>query len=181
MILPKIAVGESRAMSSCITKYGTMVWSITRNYINDVTEAEDLVQEIFTEVWKKAGTFNPAIAAESTFIGLIARRRSIDFLRRKNRRPEFEPLDVAKSLIQPTMDESSAICDADAVKSSLAQLPSDTRHLFQLFFENGLTHPEIAEKTGLPLGTVKTRLRRGLISIREHLQGIGNPNTHSAS
>ncbi len=181
MILPKIAAGESHAMSACITKYGTMVWSITKNYIHDVTEAEDLVQEIFTEVWKKAGTFNPAMAAESTFIGLIARRRSVDFLRRKNRRPEFEQLEVAKSLIQPMTDESSVSCDPDAVQSSLASLPSETRHLFQLFFENGLTHPEIAEKTGLPLGTVKTRLRRGLISIREHLQAIGNPNSHSAS
>ncbi len=179
--MPRVAAGESRAMSSCVTKYGNMVWSITRNYINDVTEAEDLVQEIFTEVWKKAGIFNPAIAAESTFIGLIARRRSIDFLRRKNRRPEFDQLDVAKSIVQPITYESSAVCDTDTIQSSLASLPSETRYLFQLFFENGLTHPEIAAKTGLPLGTIKTRLRRGLISIREHLQEIVNPNTHSAS
>lgn len=180
-ILPRVAAGEARAMNLCITQYGGIVWSIAKRYIKDASEAEDLVQEVFTEIWKKAASFDPAIASESTFVGLIARRRAIDFLRRQGRQPGFEPLDAAESLPHPTTEVSSVQCDPETVKSSLANLPSDLRQLFHLFFEDGFTHPEIAERTGLPLGTVKTRLRRGLITLREQLQRIGISNGQAAS
>jgi RNA polymerase sigma-70 factor (ECF subfamily) len=132
------------------------------------------VQEVFTEIWKKAGSFDPNVASETTYIGLIARRRAIDCLRRQGRQPGFETLDAAESI--PTTDEviSSATCDPETIRSAVATLPDDTRQLFKLFFDDGFTHPEIAEKTGLPLGTVKTRLRRGLISLREHLLRQGS-------
>ncbi len=180
-ILPQVAAGEARAMNECITRYGSIVWAIARRYIKDQAEAEDLVQEVFTEVWKKSASFNPAIASESTFIGLIARRRAIDFLRRSGRRPDFEPLSAAESLPQPTSQSHSVTCDPETVRSTLANLPPDTRQLFHLFFEDGFTHPEIAEKTGLPLGTIKTRLRRGLITLRDQLQRLGTTNHQSAS
>lgn len=163
-------------MDECITRYGPVVWAIARRYINDASEAEDLVQEVFTEIWKKAASFDAGIASESTFVGMIARRRAIDFLRRIGRRPGFEELDAAASFAQPAADASSVVCDPEAVRSSLAGLPEDTRQLFHLFFDDGFTHPEIAEKTGLPLGTVKTRLRRGLITLREQLQRVVSPN-----
>lgn len=180
-ILPRVAAGEARAMEECITRYGSVVWAIARRYINDSSEAEDLVQEVFTEIWKKSSTFDPAIASESTFVGMIARRRAIDHLRKVGRRPGFETLDAVASLPQPSADQSSAVCDSEAVKSSLANLPDDTRHLFHLFFEDGFTHPEIADKTGLPLGTVKTRLRRGLITLREQLLRVGRSSKEEAS
>ncbi len=179
--LAQVAAGEARAMNRCIDQHGGLVWAIARRYLKDGSEAEDLVQEVFTEVWKKAASFDPALASESTFIGLIARRRAIDFLRRLGRRPDFEPLSAAESLPQPTSGTPSIICDPETVKSSLATLPPDTRQLFHLFFEDGFTHPEIAEKTGLPLGTVKTRLRRGLITLKEHLRRLGTSNPQSAS
>ena len=181
-ILPLVAAGEPDAMRQCIARHGGIVWTIVKRYLSDTTEAEDLVQEIFTEIWKKADAFNPAIAAESTFVGMIARRRAIDFLRRQGRQPGFETLDAIQSFSHnPWEGTSSVTCDPDVVKSSLANLPPETRELFQLFFESGFTHPEIAEKTGLPLGTIKTRLRRGLITLREQLQRIGNPNNQPAS
>lgn len=179
--LRKVAAGEARAMDLCIDRHGGLVWTIVRRYLKDTAEAEDLVQEVFTEIWKKASSFDPAIATESTFVGMIARRRAIDFLRRQGRQPGFETLDAAESLPQPTSENSSVTCDPETVKSSLANLPADTRQLFHLFFEDGFTHPEIAEKTGLPLGTVKTRLRRGLITLREQLQRIGISNNQPAS
>lgn len=180
-ILPAIASGAPRAMDLCITQYGGIVWSIVRRYIKDSAQAEDVVQEVFTEIWKKAASFNPGIASESTFIGMVARRRAIDFLRRQGRQPGFEPLAAAEQLPQPSAENSSIVCDPETVKSSLANLPADTRELFHLFFEDGFTHPEIAEKTGLPLGTVKTRLRRGLIVLREQLQRISTNLPHSVS
>jgi len=180
-ILPRLAAGESRAMNECIDRYGGLIWGIVRRAIKDNAAAEDLVQEIFTEVWKKAAFFDPAVASEATFIALVARRRSIDFLRRQGRQPGFEPLDAAESIPVSSATASSVDCDPEAVKSSVASLPDDTRQLFQMFFEEGFTHPEIAEKTGLPLGTVKTRLRRGLLTLRERLSRTGISNLQPES
>jgi len=180
-ILPRLAAGEPRAMNECITRHGGLVWGIVRRSIRNSTAAEDLVQEIFTEIWKKAAFFDPAVASEATFIALVARRRAIDFLRRQGRQPDFEPLEAARSIPVSPVPAPSLNCDPEAVKSSVASLPDDTRRLFRLFFEDGFTHPEIAEKTGLPLGTVKTRLRRGLITLREQLGRTGNSNIQPAS
>ena len=179
--LSAIAAGESRAMNRCIDAHGSVVWAIVKRYLKNAAEAEDLVQEIFTEVWKKASAYDPAISTESVFVGMIARRRAIDTLRRLGRQPGFETLDAAESLGHNPWECSVSIRDPEAVRSSLANLPAETRELFHLFFENGFTHPEIAEKTGLPLGTIKTRLRRGLMTLRELLQrpGTSNPSTSS--
>lgn len=180
-ILPRLAAGENAAMGECIDRYGNLVWGIVRKSIKDPTEAEDLVQEVFTEIWKKAAFFDARMASESTFIGLVARRRAIDFLRRQGRQPGFEPLDAAESVPAPAAAVPSIHCDPEVLKSLIASLPADTRELFRHFFEDGFTHPEIAEKTGLPLGTVKTRLRRGLIALRDQLGRVGISNIQPAS
>jgi RNA polymerase sigma factor (sigma-70 family) len=178
-ILPRIASGEPQAMDLCIHQYGGIVWAIARRYLSNTTEAEDLVQEVFTEVWKKSAAFDPEIASESTFVGLIARRRAIDFVRRSQRRPAFEPLTAAESLPLPSAQTTSTRCDTEEILSSISALPDDTRKLFELFFQQGMTHPEIADQTGIPLGTIKTRLRRGLITLRDHFQRTQNSNTPS--
>lgn len=180
-LLPLVAAGDSGAMNLCVSRYGGIVWTVARRYISNHSETEDLVQEVFIEIWKKAGSFNPAIASETTFVGLIAKRRAIDHFRRHGRKPDFEPLEAAELVPLPSAENSSITCDPEAVQSSLATFPDDTRQLFELFFQEGFTHPEIAEKTGLPLGTVKTRLRRGLITLREQLQRFGSSNRQSAS
>lgn len=180
-ILPRLAAGESGAMNECITCHGGLVWGIVRRSVKDSTAAEDLVQEIFTEIWKKARFYNPSVASEATFIALVARRRAIDFLRRQGRQPTFEPLEAAESIPASSASGPSVDCDPELIKSSVAGLPDDTRELFCLFFEDGYTHPEIAEKTGLPIGTIKTRLRRGLITLREQLRRVGTTNSQPAS
>jgi RNA polymerase sigma factor (sigma-70 family) len=180
-ILPKVAAGEPRAMDECIQRYAAIVYTLVTRYLKDATEAEDLIQDIFTEIWKKAAVYDPTLAGESTFVGMIARRRSIDFLRRRGRQPDFEPLTAAESIPLATPEAPAFGCDPESVRSSVAALPEDTRQLFHLFFDDGFTHPEIAEKTGLPLGTVKTRLRRGLIALREQLQRLGTTPFNSAS
>jgi RNA polymerase sigma-70 factor (ECF subfamily) len=168
-------------MNRCIDRYGAMVWTIARRHLGESAETEDLVQEIFTEIWKKAGTFDPSLASEATFIGLIARRRSIDQLRRRERQPGFDPLEAAETIEAPDHSAAPAAIDAETLRHSVAALPEDTRELFQLFFDEGFTHPEIAERTGLPLGTVKTRLRRGLLALRDRLLRKEHANLHAAS
>jgi RNA polymerase sigma-70 factor (ECF subfamily) len=157
-------------MNDCITQFGGLVWSIIRRYVQPDSEAEDVVQEAFSELWQKADRFDRSRASAATFIGLIARRRSIDWLRRKGRRPDLQPLpdDFDQRMSAPPAETSAP--DTESLYRALAELPSEIRELFQLHFTKGLTHHEIADHTGLPLGTVKTRLRRGLITLRTLLR-----------
>jgi hypothetical protein len=122
-ILPRVAAGESRAMNLCIDQYGNLVWGIVRRYVRDVVEAEDLVQEIFTEVWKKAAAYDPQVGAESTYVGMISRRRSIDFLRRKGRQPGFEPLTAAEFIPIPDAGTPSVSFDPETIKTSSRASP----------------------------------------------------------
>jgi RNA polymerase sigma-70 factor (ECF subfamily) len=182
-LLQQVALGTERAMEDCLTKYGGLVWSIAQRYAKDRSSAEDIVQETFTDLWKSAGRYDPAVATESTFIGMLARRRAIDFARKESRRPIFETLPDAEALPHVSPEPSAArSCESQDVRDALKQLPEETQQIFCLHFDEGMTHPEIVEETGLPLGTVKTRLRRGLIDVRNilhRLEGV-QPSLSSA-
>jgi RNA polymerase sigma-70 factor (ECF subfamily) len=168
-LLDAVAKGDARAMKQCIEVHGPLVWGIVRRRVKDHFAAEDLVQEIFTEVWKSSGRHDPAIASEGGFISMIARRRAIDWLRRQQRLPEMECL-PEKSEIPAEASVPGLGMDRDTLWAALQRLPDETRRLFVLHFEKGMTHAEIADLTGQPLGSVKTRLRRGLIEARALLQ-----------
>lgn len=158
-------------MDQCITKYGGLVWSIAKRYVKDHSSAEDVVQETFTDLWKSAKRYDPAVATECTFVGMLARRRAIDSARKESRRPTLVPLPEAESLSHATIEPTTgAYCESEDVRAALKELPEKTQLIFSLHFDQGMTHPEIVEKTGLPLGTVKTRLRRGLIDLRNKLR-----------
>ena len=167
-ILLRVAQFEDGAMKRCIEQYGGLVWSLTSRYIPTRSDAEDVVQEVFTELWKCAGRFDPTKASESTFIGLIARRRSIDWLRKHSRQPKLEV--ISDDIEQPDQTSACSPFGGDRIKLALQKLPEATQRLFSLHFDQGMTHPEIAEQTGLPIGTVKTKLRRGLIAMRSAMQ-----------
>jgi len=179
-ILLEVAGGSEHAMEKCINKFGPLVWSIARKHVRDHSAAEDVVQETFTDLWRSARRFNSAIATETTFVGMLARRRAIDFVRKESRRPLLEPLPEADSLPQASVESTASLqCENADVQAALQELPEETRHLFLLHFEQGMTHPEIVEQTGLPLGTVKTRLRRGLIDLRNKLRRLDGDQTTS--
>jgi len=170
-ILHEVARGVERAMQECITKYSGLVWSIACRYVKNQTCVEDVVQEVFTDLWKCAKRYDPAIASESTFIGMLARRRAIDFVRKESRRPQLEPLPEGEFQGHFSSEPTTVIrCESGDVMEAVKVLPEETRQIFFLHFDEGMTHPEISEKTGLPLGTVKTRLRRGLIEVRRKLR-----------
>ena len=180
MVLLRVAQGDERAMEQSITKFGPLVWSIAKRHVQDHSALEDIVQETFTDLWKSAKRYNPAIATESTFVGLLARRRAIDFARKENRRPQFEPLPDADSLPHASIESSAALrCESKDVRAALKELPEETQQIFSLHFDEGMTHPEIVEKTGLPLGTVKTRLRRGLIDLRNKFRRLDSGQSPS--
>ena len=168
-LLPLVAKGDGQAMKKCIDQYGPLVWSIVCRRISDRNDAEETCQEIFTEVWQKAESYKPSVARESTFIGLIARRRAIDWQRRQNRLPLLTDLESIPEASAAT-PLAGINLDRELLWKALEQLPKKTRELFTLHFVKGMTHEEIVQETGLPLGTVKTKLRRGLIDARKFLK-----------
>lgn len=168
-LLERVASGEPGAIETCLDSYGGLVWTLARRFCNTHADAEDAVQEIFADLWTHAGRFNPAIAAEKTFIAMIARRRLIDRRRREGRAPRFSGLESAE--LAPSEDTSTAPVDirdeAARIRELMGQLRPEQQKALRLSICDGLTHQDVAEAMNLPLGTVKTHIRRGLIAVRE--------------
>lgn len=174
-ILQMIARGESGATQACIDRYGGLVWSLARRLSGNDADAEDAVQDIFLDVWKSAARFDPTVASETTFVATIARRRLIDRRRRDGRRVDTEVLidatATSPSWMQEDFRESAELGeDVAAARRALEQLSPEQQRVLQLSIFQGLSHERIARATQIPLGTVKTHARRGLIRIRELIE-----------
>ncbi len=173
-VLERIAAGDDAAVQECVDRFGGLVWSLARRTLSDAADAEDAVQEVFIEVWKHAGRYDPGAGSEATFVATIARRRLIDRLRKRGRRPDVAPIEEAERLPSPEeVDRVEARDEAARVVAAMGELKPDAQRAIRLALEHGLTHQEIAERTGMPLGTVKTHIRRGLIHLRESLGVTG--------
>jgi len=169
-VLQRVAAGDDRAVEECVERFGGLVWSLARRTLADAADAEDAVQEVFIELWKHAGRYDPDAGSEATFVATITRRRLIDRLRKRGRRPDVAPLEEAERLPSPEeVDRVEARDEARRVVAAMGELKPDAQRALRLALEHGLTHREIAERTGMPLGTVKTHIRRGLLHLRESL------------
>ncbi len=171
-LLHQVAAGQPLAFEQCLDRFGGLVWSLARRFCPSTTEAEDAVQEIFLDLWRSADRFDSAVSSEVTFVAMIARRRLIDRQRRLGRQPRSEPLPEAIVSPGPTSADRVELSDeaAQAAKA-LGSLRPEQQQVLKLAIYDGLTHEEIARDTGLPLGTVKTHVRRGLLKVREMLGG----------
>jgi len=175
-VLGRVAAGDSAAIRECLARYGNLVWSIARRF--EAADAEDAVQEIFLDLWKSAGRFDPTIASEAAFVAMIARRRLIDRRRSRMRRPTADTQFSGDSsdgmlAVDPNPSASPDTCaEASQAARALDQLRPEQRQVLVLSTVGGLSHGEIAEQTGMPLGTVKAHARRGLLSIRAALGGV---------
>lgn len=168
MILARVAAGLQDAMDECIGTYGGLVWSLAVRMAAGREDAEEAAQEIFIEVWRHAGRFDPAVASEATFIAMIARRRLIDRRRRRTVRPRPQRLDD-----QAEMPRASSPCRVELddefrhVSGLLERLRPEEQLVLRLALGEGCSQTLIAERTGMPLGTVKSHARRGLIRLRD--------------
>ncbi len=182
-ILERIAAGDSAAVQECINTYGDLIWSLARRLLRNHADAEDAVQDIFIDLWNSASRFDPNVASEVAFVSTIARRRLIDRLRQQGRRPGMDSLDddEAGDARQPfILAQNEEQSDVAVVARVLAEMDPQHSRILSLSLYEGYSHSEIAEQLGIPLGTVKTRVRRGLIHIREQL-GIAAPDTEEAA
>ncbi len=159
-----VARGDADAVELCMQRYAPLVWSLARRLTRDASMLEELVQEIFVEIWRSAARFDPQIASESTFIATIARRRIIDNQRRAARSPTVELPEDQALVAQPEPGPAAvdARDEANLALLALQQLRPEQRRLILMAVVEGRTHQEIAASTGLPIGTVKSHIRRGL-------------------
>ncbi len=172
--LERIGQGDQSAVQECLDRFGNLVWSLARRLSGNQADAEDAVQEIFVDVWRSAGRYDPSVASEATFIAMIARRRLIDRRRRLSRRPVEVSAPAAADMYeaQPEGSQERLELGEDAAKARKAfgLLSTEQQRVLQLSLQYGHSHQQISEATGLPLGTVKTHARRGLLRMREALR-----------
>lgn len=166
-VLIRVAQGDQSSMRELIDQYTGLVWSLVRRKIANSSDAEDLVQEIFAEIWKSAHRYNPSLGSEATFIAVIARRRIIDAIRKLTRHAPMLAFDGAveyDAAAAPTSQELPH--DLSQAMSVLSMLRPERRGVLELSIIHGRSHAQIVEATGMPLGTVKAHIRRGLEEIR---------------
>jgi len=170
MLLPQVAQGNPVAIRACLDRYGGLVWGIARRFFGASADAEDAVQDAFLDLWRSAGRYDPRVSSEAVFVALIARRRFIDRRRRGARRLDTEPLPE----VSPAQSQTSAerVTEAKLAERAMQELRPEQRQVLVLSTCHGMSHEEISQATGMPLGTVKAHVRRGLVRVREVL-GIG--------
>jgi RNA polymerase sigma-70 factor (ECF subfamily) len=169
-ILERVAAGDSQAVDDCMTTYRGLVWSLARRHLSNHSDAEDAVQEIFIDIWRNAGRFDPKVASEPTFISMIARRRLIDRHRKRSREIDTATLvEDAPIAAPPEEDHVEKNEEVARVREHMSQLRPEERRILELSTYQGMSQTRIAEVTDLPLGTVKTHARRGLLRLRSLL------------
>lgn len=144
--------------------------------LRNTDEAEDAVQEIFVDIWKNAERFDPGLSSETTYIAMIARRRLIDKIRYATRRISPDSLDDV--LLEPftrSDKEMQLSLEAQQAAEAMRKLRPEQQQVLRLSIIQGMSHQEISDATGMPLGTVKTHARRGILQVREFL-GLGMQN-----
>ncbi len=170
-LLHAVARGDESALAACYDRYRLILFGLVLRILNDRQEAEDVLQEVFVQVWQRAGDFDEARGRAFTWLVTIARSRALDRLRAAGSRARI----VDEAARQSTDEVSDAGLDAlksetgTIVRNALAELADEQRKVLLLTYFEGLTQTEIAERLGDPLGTVKTRIRSGLIKLRELL------------
>jgi RNA polymerase sigma-70 factor (ECF subfamily) len=167
-LLALVERGDEGAMASLFDRYSKVVYSVALRVLHDPASAEDVLQEIFMQVWRSPERFVATRGSLGGWLAVVSRNRSIDALRRK--RPTESVDEMALASPYNLGDEAERNVMMEKARAVISGLPLEQRKTLEMAFFDGLTHSEIAEMTGDPLGTVKTRIRSGLLSLRKALQ-----------
>jgi RNA polymerase sigma-70 factor, ECF subfamily len=164
-LLSLVQKGDEYAMASLFDRYSKIVYSVALRVLRDPASAEDVLQEIFMQVWRNPEGFIATRGSLGGWLAVVSRNRSIDALRRK--RPTEQVDDMALASPYNLADEAERNSMMEKARSVIHLLPTEQRKTLEMAFFDGLTHAEIAEMTGDPLGTVKTRIRSALTTLRK--------------
>jgi RNA polymerase sigma-70 factor (ECF subfamily) len=168
-LVARIRAGDQQAMSELYDRYGKVIYAVSLRVLQDAAAAEDVLQDVFLQLWRNPDAFDASRGNLAAWLAVIARHRSIDRLRK--RRPEVDIEDCVIAGGPDLRDETERALVIEKVRVVLAEMNPDQRKVLELAFFQGLTHTEIAEKTGEPLGTIKTRIRSGLQLLRARFAG----------
>jgi RNA polymerase sigma-70 factor (ECF subfamily) len=166
-LIMAIRSADQSAMAALYDRYSSIVYAVALRVLQDTGAAEDVLQDIFMQLWRNPGLFDANRGNMAAWLAVITRHRAIDALRR--RRPENDIADVVLSVETDFAGEADRSRAMDRVRGALQTMPVPQRSALEMAYFEGLTHNEIAEKTGEPLGTIKTRIRTGLLSLRKVL------------
>jgi RNA polymerase sigma-70 factor (ECF subfamily) len=173
-LMAGIAARDRSAFERLYDRHSPLVLALCDRVLHDRAEAEDVTVDVFYEVWDRADRYDPKRGSPLTYLTTLARSRAIDRKRSKRKAQPSVDLDTTEPVIAPTADspERGAVADENTalVKRALLSLDPAQRQVIECAFYDGLTHTEIAEKLGKPLGTVKTWIRQGLIRLRDSLR-----------
>jgi RNA polymerase sigma-70 factor (ECF subfamily) len=165
VLLSQVQKGDEYAMASLYDRYSKIVYSVALRVLRDPASAEDVLQEIFMQIWRNPESFIASRGSLGGWLAVVARNRSIDSLRR--RRPTESVDEIALASPYNLADEAVRNGMMDKARGVIQLLPAEQRKTLEMAFFDGLTHSEIAEMTGDPLGTVKTRIRSALTALRK--------------
>jgi len=155
-------------MAELYDRYSSVVYAVALRVLGDTGAAEDVLQEVFLQLWRKPSAFDAARGSLGNWLAVIARNRAIDSLRK--RRPETDIDDVVVSASCDMASDADRARAAEKVRGVMGNMAPAQRSALEMAYWEGLTHSEIADKTGEPLGTIKTRIRAGLIALRKAFQ-----------
>jgi RNA polymerase sigma-70 factor, ECF subfamily len=164
-LLSAIRSGNTDAMAMLYDRYSSIVYAVALRVLCDTAAAEDVMQEVFMRLWRSPETFDSSRGSLGPWLAVIARNRAIDGLRKRH--PETDIEDVVVSVEPDMAGEAERARAMEKVRGALGAMPPAQRSALEMAYFEGLTHTEIAAKTGEPLGTIKTRIRAGLVALRK--------------
>ena len=165
----RMAAGDSEALAAFYDAYAPLAFGLLRRMLRDVEEAGEVLQEVFWELWRAAGEYDPRRGSPEAWVTVRARSRGIDRLRSVRRREEMFVAPTSETTVAvPDVagNPSSLVEDREMARGALRELPAEQRQVIELAYLQGMTQSEISARLGLPLGTVKTRMRLGMERLR---------------
>jgi len=173
-LLRRIAAEDGQALAELYDQLGVALYSIAVRILGDDLEAEEVMQDVFVQIWEKAAAFDAALGTPTNWVMRIARNRAIDRLRARQRRSraldEFGSAFTAEPAPQPTHDGDLSREELVGVREAVQSLPAEQRQAIEMAFFGGLSQREISAALNEPLGTVKARIRRGMLKLKDTLQ-----------
>ena len=171
-LVAAMAAGDADALRSLTARYARMLTALAYRFLHDESDAEEIAADVLWQAWREAGLFDPAKGSVTAWLVTIARSRAIDRLRAKSARRPPQQAQVQEAPAQDPAAELETVERSSIVKSALVELDPRERDLLELAYFTDLSQSEIAARVGIPLGTVKTRMRTGLSKLRDTLKRL---------